>query len=1163
VREQTPILRPRRRLDGWLTLPLDVPAFLDKWRCSGGAELSNSQSFLSEVCDLLGVPRPDAAKPELRENAYVFERWVTFDNADGTTSNGRIDLYKRGCLVLESKQGVLREEREREALIERQGRRKRGVGERGSIRWDEAMLRAKAQAESYARALPPDEGRPPFVIVVDVGFTIELYSEFSRTGGAYVPFPDPQSHRLSIDDLAREEVRERLRAVWTDPMSLDPARRSARVTREVAERLARLAKSLEASGHSPEDVAHFLMRCLFTMFAEDVGLLPERSFTELLDTLRQAPEKFQPMAKELWASMKEGGFSVALRAKVLHFNGGLFEDASALPLNEDQVTLLLQASQSDWRDVEPAIFGTLLERALDPEDRHKLGAHFTPRAYVERLVIPTIVEPLRDDWAAVQAAATTLMRQGRPAAAAEEVEAFHRKLCHVRVLDPACGSGNFLYVALEHLKRLEGEVLNTLRDLGQSQRLLDLAGVTVGPHQFLGIEVNPRATAIAELVLWIGYLQWHFRSRGNVMPPEPVISAGGNIECRDAVLEWDAEEPVLDDSGEPVTRWDGRTTKTHPVTGDQVPDDTARVPVVRYINPRKATWPEADFVVGNPPFIGNWRMRQALGDGYAEAVRAAHPDVPDSCDYVMNWWDRAADLTREGHLRRFGLITTNSLRQAFARRVIERHLAAKPPLSLAFCVPDHPWVDSADGAAVRIAMTTGVVGDQLGELSTVATEVRGGDGTASVLLDVHRGHLNADLTIGANVSSAVTIAANDGLSCPGVKLHGSGFIVTPEQAVALGLGRVAGLERHIRLYRNGRDLAAVPRRVMVVDLFGLAEDEVRHRFPEVYQWVLQHVKPERDVNKRESRRRNWWVFGEPISTFRPALNSVRRYISTPETAKHRFFVFLDAEILPDNKLVNVALDDAYFLGALSSRVHVGWTLAAGGRLGVGNDPVYVKTRCFDCFPFPDATEEQRARIRELGERLDAHRKRQQELHPKLTMTDMYNVLETLRSGEALTDKERVVHEQGLVSVLKEIHDALDAAVLDAYGWPGDISDEGILERLVALNHERAAEERRGIIRWLRPEFQAPDATRQTDMDIEEAEERPSSAPVAAPAFPRKLAERVAAVRAALSSLGSAATAEEVAATFKRANADDIAEILETLATLGQARELPDGRFVGV
>ncbi|WP_206352152.1 class I SAM-dependent DNA methyltransferase [Tautonia rosea] len=296
---------------------------------------------------------------------------------------------------------------------------------------------------------------------------------------------------------------------------------------------------------------------------------------------------------------------------------------------------------------------------------------------------------------------------------------------------------------------------------------------------------------------------------------------------------------------------------------------------------------------------------------------------------------------------------------------------------------------------------------------------------------------------------------------------------------------------------------------------------------------------------------------------------MRRFITTPETSKHRFFVFLDGSVLPDNMLVNIALDDAHFLGVLSSRIHVTWALAAGGRLGVGNDPRYNKTRCFDPFPFPDCDDSLKARIRALAESLDAHRKQRQAEHPDLTLTGMYNVLATLRSGAPLTDKERDIHERGLVSVLKQIHDELDEAVFAAYGWPATLSDEEILEHLVALNRERADEERRGLVRWLRPEFQAPDhattpAAVQGEFPPDPADLAATSAAAVPPSakrpWPKTLAEQAQALRSLLASLPEPATPADLARHFTKAPRPRVAELLDTLSTLGQARPLPDGRF---
>lgn len=1066
--------------------------FINRWQGADGSELANAQSFTRELCELLGVAVPEPARADTRDNAYVFERRVIFNHADGSTSEGRIDCYHRGAFVLESKKL-------------KQGEHTKGFGV--------AMLGAYKQAEQYVRALPAHEGRPPFLLIVDVGNVIEIYAEFSCSGGTYTPFPDPRSHRIKLDHLRDEKIRDRLKKIWLDPQALDPAKQSAKVTREIAAQLAEIAKSLEAAKYDAERVGAFLTRCLFTFFAEDVGLLPNRAFTELLQTLAKSPAQFVPMLTELWQAMDTGRFSVALRTDVLHFNGKLFKNSDVLPLNRDQIDLLVEAGSKDWSQVEPAIFGTLLERALNPTERHSLGAHYTPRSYVERLVLPAIIEPLREEWSRVQTAALMLASEGNMKSAENVVRTFQLRLCNLRILDPACGSGNFLYVTLEHLKRLEGEVLNQLQEFNVSMSL-ETEGLTVDPHQFLGIELNPRAASIAEMVLWIGYLQWHFKTKGAVQPPQPVLRDFKNIECRDAVLAYDSVEILCDEHGKPVTRWDAKTFKKHPVTGEDVPDDAAQIAKQKYINPRKAEWPQADFVVGNPPFIGTARMIDALGEGYVAALRAAWKEVPDSSDLVMFWWHKAGELLCSSQLQRFGFITTNSLRQTFNRRVLENHMNSKKPLSLVFAIPDHPWVDNADGAAVRIAMTVAEAGERSGVLSLVMSEVAGTD-EAELSLARSVGKLHADLRIGANVSSAKTLISNAGISNRGFCLFGAGFMVSPTDAKKLALADMSDIKHPLIYdYRNGRDLTDKPRGLLVIDAFGLTADELRSRYPSVYQWLFERVKPERDINKRETRRINWWVFGEPNKLIRQQLLGLPRYIVTVETAKHRTFQFLESEIAPDNMLIVFAISDAYHLGVLSSSIHTMWSLAVGGRLGVGNDPRYNKTRCFELFPFPVPIDDQKQKIRTLAEQLDAHRKNQQAKHPELTLTGMYNVLEKLKSGEVLNAKDKIMHEQGLVSVLRQMHHELDLAVLDAYGWNelaalmnvvnGTATakdktrdelarelEEVLLEKLVALNSQRAEEEKNGIIHWLRPEYQHPQSlgtatqnnATQAEMDV--------------------------------------------------------------------------------
>lgn len=1176
---------------------MDLEAFIQRWAASGGAERANYVPFLTELCRVLEVPEPDPTRPLDADNAYVFERNVYEPHDEGKPTVRRIDLYRRGCFVLEAKQGVEKEVAAEDAVRAAasgskkasKSPRKKGHGTRGTAGWDTFMRRAREQAEAYVRLLPAEEKRPPFVLVVDVGHVIEVYSEFSQTGGHYQAFPEARRHRITLEDLRQPEVREMLRTIWLDPMSLDPSAHAAKVTREVAATLAKISRSMEGQPDAagvrltPERVSSFLMRMIFSMFAEDVGLLSDK-FRKALEGMRGDTEAFVPTVKELWDKMATGGFSVALQERIRHFNGGLFENVEVLPVTAEQLALFIEAAQHDWSQVEPSIFGTLVERALDPVERHQLGAHYTPRAYVERLVNQVVMVPLREDWRSVQVEVQrTLDLAGDDAKdqmvarlkARGLVERFLTSFRELRVLDPACGTGNFLYVSMELMKRLEAEVTETLVGLGG---VAPLIGVT--PEQFLGLELNPRAARVAELVLWIGYLQLYAREHGKASPPEPILKAFRNIRQTDAVLAYEGKQPHVGKDGQPVTRWDGVSRVTDPASGREVPDPAARVQDTLYLKPRQALWPAADFIVGNPPFIGAGPMREALGDGYVQALRKVYKStkqlvgVPDSADFVMYWWHKAAaSMASLPRLRRFGFVTTNSVKQTFNRRVIEEHLAASMqaarPLSLVYAVPDHPWVDEADGAAVRIAMTVVALGKREGVLERVVEEEVGEHGEYTVKTATQVGLINPDLTVGVDVTTAAELKANERISSRGVQLMGSGFIVPRVSApdpttgtketdsLDLGLGRIEGLERHIREYRNGRDLTQRPRDAMVIDLFGLTEAEVRERYPEIYQHVRLTVKPERDA-KASSKdgaayARLWWWFGKPRQELRPALAELPRYIATVETSKHRFFQFLDAEVLPDNKLLAIAHDDAYVLGVLSSRMHVSWALAQGSRLGVGNDPVYVKTRCFETFPFPAATPEQQAAIRAKAEQLDAHRKARLSAHSDLTMTGMYNVLEKLRAGTALDAKEQKVLKQGVVTVLRDLHDELDALVQAAYGWEGALSDQEILTRLAELNAVRVQEERQGIIRYLRPEYQDPKSTavRDLGMQVVAVPDRV----MAAPPYPQSLGDRAAAVRVVLQGAARPLTAQEIARQFRGARADAVDEVMEILVKLGQARQV--------
>ena len=1140
---------------------MQVGDFIARWSGrEGGAERANYALFLSELTTALDLPPPEPADSG---SGYRFEFGVRGDTGQPL----RIDLYKRNCFILEAKQSRLSPDKG-EALVQEDmfgpasgghtptpGRANRRP------RWDADMRAAFNQAWDYANRLPPDHERPPFIVTCDVGRTFEFYSDFTGQGRAYRAFPDERRRVIALEDLAEREVQDRFHAVWEHPASLDPARRRAEATREVAGYLAQVSRALEERGEPAEEVATFLTRTLFSMFAEDVGLLPADSFKGLLQRCLESPASFAPQMSDLFRAMDEGQFSAGLGVMVRRFNGAFYKNRRAFALKREEIGALLAASAKDWRDVEPAIFGTLLEQALNPKDRSRLGAHYTPRPYVERLVQATVMDPLRADWDAVRAAAEVKEAAGDAAGAARELLAFHDALTKTRVLDPACGTGNFLYVTLELMKGLEAEVLDArsslLTEAGEGLVGDDvLRGVD--PRRFFGLELNPRAAAIAELVLWIGYLQASYRRDPSYSPRTPVLEDYATVNpaasrarptdrCVDAVLQSDGL----------VTGGGG----------------------VAYPNPRRPAWPEAEFIVGNPPFIGKGSaLREALGDVYVEALWIANPQMDHASDFVMYWWDRAADiLTRKGSaLRSFGLVTTNSITQVFQRRTVARWLSADNPnkqqLSLIFAVDDHPWTKATkDAAAVRIAMTTARVGSQEGALATVVHEAKLDTDQPEVDLDIVRGQINADLTVGADVTNSRELISNKGLCWNGVMLAAAGFVLSQAEAdhlVSLDLGKSG---RVVRRFLNGGDLLRRRPERRIIDFYGMGTNEARDETPAAYQHVKQVVKPQRDKARDAAFRENWLQFGRNRPDMRAALKDIGRFIATTETAKHRIFQFVEADILPDHMIVVTAIADPAHLAVLSSRVHTGWALRAGGWLGVGNDPRYSKSRCFDPFPFPDWTEAQHTALAEAGERLDGFRKARLAEHPDLTLTRLYNALEAHRAGRTpehgMTPEAAADFARGSVVVLAELHAEIDALTLDAYGWPRELAKNGqtdaLLARLVALNAERRAEEARGQVRWLRPAYQRPRFSKATVAGPDQAGDLIGPAP-SAPAdrapWPREPRLQVLAIKGALAE-AAPLTPVELAARFKgRAASAEVPRLLAVLQKGGQVRRGPDGAY---
>ena len=1083
----------------------------ESWAPSIGSERAAFQGWLIGFCEALDVPAP--VPPTA---GYTFELPVRVTERDGRETTNFIDCWKAGHFALEAKATDVAD---------------------GN---DAPLRKAFGQVRNYAAHTKG--ASPPYLMVVDVPRTLIVWDRWSGEYGGF-----PAGHRINLATLhERPDDIRLLQDIFIDPAARDPRGRAQVVTKEIAGKLAELSAAFEDRGHEPELVARFLMRCVFCFFAEDVDLLPRGLFKRTLETARTAggPDRVGQVLTSLWKTMDEGGsFGADL---VRRFNGHFFKSVEALPLQTEDVTLLIDAAAFDWSRVEPSIFGTLLVRALDPAERHRLGAEYTPREYIERLVEPTVVEPIRDRWTAVQAHVLQItddtdkkaprIKKDRQQAVKELLD-FHAWMRGLRFLDPACGSGNFLYVTMAAVKRVEVEVIREIervRGKEQAEAILE----EVHPRQFHGIEVKPWAREIAELTLWIGYHQFWRETHGGRTPPDPVLEDTGTIECRDAVLAWDeiVHRPEKD-------RPDPTPRIVHPVTGEMVPDPTARLPYYEYVGARKAEWPEADFIIGNPPYLGSQAQSTALGDGYVEAVRRVHVEIPDSADLVMYFWTRAGKSVADGRTLRSGLITTSSITQSFNRRCVEAIIAAGA--YIVWASPSHPWAGDTDGASVRVAMT--VLSREDDPVRVYLTDTDGIGRTIAVE------RLNADLSAGPDVSRASqqALTANAGLVFRGASLIGDGFRVNTVDAERL-LRSDAANPQVLKPLINGQDLTARPRGEFVID-FGMSTENEAKAWPVLYDIVRDRVKPVRAGQKRKSYRDLWWRLAEPRPELREAIKGIGRFIATPMVARFRAFSWLSEGVLPDQRLMVIATDSATVFGVLSSTHHLVWAEAAGGTHGVGNDPVYNNAACFDPFPFPMLPPEHANQIAEAAEHIHVHRRDAIARDESVTTSAMYGILEKLRTVKPLTSKEMSIHALAACGVLRDLHDELDKLVAAAYGWPWPMKREELLERLVALHDERIAEERAGQIRWLRPDYQirrfAPqDAPVEISLPAAVSPKAASGATQSI-AWPTSAVEQLGAVKSVAARVGTDANA--VLAAFSGADEKMLRRHLETLSMMGE------------
>jgi len=928
---------------------LTVPEFVARWQRSTLTERSAAQSHFIQLCSVLGQPTP--AEVDQEGNTYTFEKGV----AKTSGGDGFADVWMKGYFAWEYK-----------------GRHK-------------DLNAAYLQLLQYREDLE----NPPLLVVCDLD-RFEVHTNYTNTQKKVFAFeladliPNQPTATCSVPPL------DVLRALFTDPGRLKPGQTTAEVTEGAAAQFSKLAESLRSRDVPSERAAHFLMRLLFCLFSEDIGLLPDKLFSRLVHSNIQKPADFTKKLKQLFSAMSGEGGAFG-EHNIAYFNGGLFSDDEAYDLTRDDLAVLALSSELDWSSIEPAIFGTLFERSLDPDKRSQLGAHYTSEDDIRLIVEPVLMEPLRRRWAevrkqaeAIVAKSKTQQRAGQTRsrrALSELLKGFASELSKVRVLDPACGSGNFLYVALKSVLDLEKEVSVFATANGLSG-LLPLSS----PEQLYGIETNIYAHELASVVVWIGYIQWQ-HDNGFPFGSHPILRPLQNIKRMDAILAYDE--------------------KGHPA---------------------QPGWPDAEVVIGNPPFLGDKKMRDGLGDKYVKDLRDLYEGrVPGGADLVTFWYERAREQVQGGKAKRVGLLATNSISMIANRKVLER-LKDKGDIFMAWS--DRPWV--LEGAAVRVA----IIGFD--------------DGTEheKTLDGVSVPHINADLTAGIDATTAKALRENGGLCFLGV-MKGGPFDIDADTARRMLESPLNPNHRPnsdvVRRRLGGQDVTGRPRDGWIVDFNQMKETEAAlYEMP--FEYVRGHVKPVRDKVRDPLMRANWWLHGRSRPALRRATQGLGRCIVTPEVAKHRLFVWMDTDTVPDHKLHVIARDDDYCFGVLQSRVHEVWTLAQCSWIGVGNDPSYSSTRTFETFPFPwppGGESKDDTRLQAIA--AAAHelvKKREAWLNPsdasppelkKRTLTNLYNQNPTW---------------------LQDVHRELDKAVLAAYGLPAEISNQEILARLLALNVQR-------------------------------------------------------------------------------------------------------------
>ena len=856
---------------------MNASEFIAKWRKVELKERSAAQEYFLDLCRMLGHPTPAEADPT-GEN-FCFEKGAEKHGG----GDGFADVWKKDFFGWEYK-----------------GKHK-------------DLENAYNQLLLYRDAL----ASPPILVVCDLDRII-IHTNFTKTVSV--------AHEIPLERLGEPRNLEILRAVFFDPEKLRPGKTSVAITQEAAQHFADMAESMRKRGLDSAEVAHFLDRVVFCLFAEDIGLLPNQIFTRITEKSGGDPAKFARFIAQLFEAMAKGG-EFGLET-ILHFNGNLFDGATVPDLTADEVTRITASARLDWSSVEPSIFGTLFERGLDPAKRSQLGAHFTGKEDIDVLVDAVVMHPLLREWDETKQIVEALLATGKkkPGAAPVQlsntakkkamgeseaiIQRFLTRLQSVKVLDPACGSGNFLYVTLQKLKDLEKTVILHSMDSGLSSFF-----PMIGPWQLYGIELNPYAHDLAQMTVWIGWLQW-LKFNGFGSPEEPILRAmSSNFQCKDSIL--DLSDPA---------------------------------------NPKEPDWPKVDFIVGNPPFLGGNRIRKELGGDYVDALFATYKDrVPAFADLCCYWFEKARAHIEKGHCKRAGLLATQGVRGGANREVLKR---IKESGDIFWAVSDQDWI--LDGATVHVSIAA---------FDNGAEETCTLDGKTVATI-------NPDLTSAADLTQVRAIKDNQGLCFMGASPKGP-FDIDGETARAMIAATGNPNKRPnsdvVRPVASGIDLSRGSRGCWTID-FALLPMEEAAQYEAPFEYVKRVVYPVRSINRRAAYAQKWWQYAEARPGMRAAIKGLPRFIATPEVSKHRIFVWVSPEVLCNQQTLVFARSDEYFFGVLHSRIHEVWALKQGTQLREKESGArYTPTTSFETFPFPKPTPAQEAAIADAARELVAKR----------------------------------------------------------------------------------------------------------------------------------------------------------------------------------------------